>query len=246
MTQGLLVTFSGLDGAGKSTQIELLIERLRQRGREPAYLWTRGGYTPLLEFLKKLLRRLPGRAVPPSGNNPQRARAFRRRWVRRLWLTLAQLDLLWVYGVQLRWRRGRGQIVICDRYLWDTRLDFRLNFAQENVPGWRLWRLLARVTPRPDASFLLLLPVEESVRRSDLKGEPFRDAPEILAQRLAQYQTWAREDKSRWRVLDGRRPIEELAAEVWTTVEQSAPAIDAVDHEAQPAAEKKWTASDAH
>jgi len=91
-----LIAFSGLDGAGKSTQINLLIERLRQRGHEPIYLWTRGGYTPILEFFKTLLRRLPGRTVPPLGNNPQRTRAFRRGWVRRLWLTLALLDLIWL------------------------------------------------------------------------------------------------------------------------------------------------------
>lgn len=220
-TRGSLITFSGLDGAGKSTQIELLMERLRQDGQDPLYVWTRGGYTPLFERLKKLARRLPRRGLPPAGNNPQRARAFGKSWVRRLWLTLALLDLLWVWGVQLHWRRWRGRTVVCDRYLWDTLLDLGLNFSQERVDRWWLWRLLARVAPRPDVAFLLLVDVDESVRRSDAKGEPFRDPPEVLARRLAQYRAWAKE--GHWHVLDGRRPIPELAAQVLKELGTSRP-----------------------
>jgi dTMP kinase len=214
---GALITFSGLDGAGKSTQIDLLMDHLRQQGRRPRYLWTRGGYTPGFERLKAWGRRTPGRAVPPSGHTPQRTRAFSRGWVRRLWLTLALLDLLWVYGVQVRWWLWRGQTVVCDRYLGDTRVDFRLNFPQEHVERWWLWRALAWVTPRPDVAFVLLVPVAESVRRSDNKGEPFRDSPEVLAQRLAQYRALAAEHDD-WHVLDGRRPISELAAEILTAL----------------------------
>ena len=212
MARGQIIVFSGLDAAGKSTQIELLLAHLRQKGRQPVYLWTRGGYTPLFEWVKGMLRRVRGSALPPPGHNPQRARAFGTPWVRRLWLTLAQLDLLWVYGVQVRWWRGRGRAVVCDRYLEDTLIDFRLNYPQENVAGWWLWRMLARLTPTPDAAFLLLVPVEESLRRSDAKGEPFRDPPEVLAQRLAHYESLARD--GHWQVLDGRRAIEDLAGAI--------------------------------
>jgi thymidylate kinase len=244
--QGLVITFSGLDGAGKSTQIELLMKQLHRNSREPQYVWTRGGYTPLFERLKGLLRRLPGRIMPPSGHNPQRTQTFRRGWVRRLWLTLALLDLVWTYGVQVRWWRWRGRNVICDRYLWDTQMDFRPNFPQDNVENWWLWRLLARVTPKPDAAFLLLVPVKESVRRSDVKREPFRDAPEVLAQRLAWYEACAQQHESRWHVLDGHCPVDELAAEIWATVQESAQALGTVDHETQSAAGEKLTITDAH
>lgn len=216
MQQGLLITFSGLDSAGKSTQIELLMDHLRQGGQKPIYVWTRGGYTSLLERLKALLRRLPGRAVPPPGNNPRRAQVFSKGWIRRLWLVLALLDLLWVYGLQVRWWLWRGKPVVCDRYLWDTLVDFRLNFSQERVERWWLWRLLVKVTPQPDAAFLLLVPVEESVRRSDRKGEPFRDLPAVRAERLAQYQSLAQ--AGYWQVLDGQRSVDNLADEIWKEV----------------------------
>ena len=171
----------------------------------------------MFEWLKALLRRLPGRTVPPPGNNLQREHIFSNNWVRRAWLMLALLDLLWVYGVQLRWWRWRGHGVICDRYLWDTLIDFRLNFPQERVEDWLLWRLLVRASPQPDAAFLLLVPVAESVRRSQLKDEPFPDTPEVLARRLAQYESLAK--AGHWRVLDGRRSIDKLALDIRAGVE---------------------------
>lgn len=214
---GSLIAFSGLDGAGKSTQINLLIERLRAAGHQPVYLWTRGGYTNNFNALKSLLRRVSRqKALPPSGHSDQRDQAFAKGRVRKVWLWLAILDLIWVYTVQVRWLRWLGRTVICDRYIWDTLVDFRLSFAHENVERWGLWSLLVRLTPKPDASFLLLVPVTESMRRSDIKGEPYRDPQEVLADRLAQYQLLAQQDF--WHVLDGLHPAADLAAEIWEQV----------------------------
>ncbi|MCJ7818732.1 MAG: hypothetical protein MUP25_02790 [Syntrophales bacterium] len=203
--QGSLITFGGLDGAGKSTQIALLTDYLVKSGRNPVCIWTRGGYTAVLQGLKTLSRRFLSRSLPPSGTSPQRSHAFSKWWVRRLWLSLALLDLLWVYGVQIRWHRYRGRLVLCDRYLWDTAIDFRLNFPQEKLDRYWLWRLLGRISPQPDASFLMLLTVEESVRRSEMKGEPFPDAPDSLRQRLAYYQDLI--PRVPFHVLDGSQPI---------------------------------------
>src|SRR5437867_8134663 len=90
-----LLTFSGLDGAGKSTQIELLRGRLRARGLETTVVWVRGGYTPFFTRLKSLARRAAGRRLPPSGPGERRSEALGRPWVRRAWLAAALLDLAW-------------------------------------------------------------------------------------------------------------------------------------------------------
>jgi thymidylate kinase len=207
--RGLLITFSGLDGAGKSTQIEWLKNDLQQRGYVTRTVWARGGYTPGIEGLKRLARRLLRRKLPPSGHSAQRSQTFGKSWVRWLWLSLAILDLIWVYSAQLRWWKWRGQAVICDRYVWDTLIDFRLNFPHEGVERWLLWRLLIRSAPKPDAAFVMLIPVEESLRRSDLKGEPFRDSADVLSRRLQQYQLLLPSNK--WDMLNGNEPVEALA-----------------------------------
>ncbi len=215
---GKILTFSGLDGAGKSTQIALLKKRMSTNGEALVYLWTRGGYTSLFGQAKRLLRLVLGKKIPPSGPNPHRTQALQKTWIRRLWLTAALLDLLRVYGVQVRWWRWRGRTVLCDRYLADAYIDFRLHWPQEDIEQWRLWRLLRRLTPRPDVSFLFLIPVSESVRRSEIKGEPFPDLPETLCSRLQLYQALLLQGN--WRVMDGLRSIPTLAEEVQLTLKQ--------------------------
>jgi dTMP kinase len=215
---GLLISFSGIDGAGKSTQIGLLLNHLQRAGKKPIYIWSRGGYTPLFETVKTLLRRFFGRLMPPSGKNPQRTKVLTKPWMSRLWLFLALVDMIWLYGLKIRWLRWRGEVLVNDRYLDDTMIDFRLNFPQMNIKNWWLWKGLSLMSPKPDIAFLLLIPVEESIRRSDLKGEPFKDSPDVLAQRLWYYQSLAQ--TGNWRSLDGLRPVPELFKEIEALVNQ--------------------------
>jgi thymidylate kinase len=199
-----------MDCAGKSTQIDFLKQHLSHTGKDPVYLWTRGGYTPAFTWLKKLMRKSrPGQLMIPTGLSEGRTKTFEKAWVRQVWLMIALCDLLCVYGLWIRWWRMQKRPVICDRYLWDTLIDFRLTFPQESVETWLLWRLLEWATPTPDVAFLLLVPVEESVRRSQCKDEPFPDTAALRAQRLTQYQKLSSHVK--WIQLDGLLPTHEIA-----------------------------------
>jgi thymidylate kinase len=217
--RGAIIVFSGLDGAGKSTQIDLLMERLHQQGEKTTYIWLRGGYTTLFGSGKAVLRRLLRKSLPSPGRSSERTQTLGKPWVRRAWLTVAILDLFRICAVQLRWWRWRGSVVICDRYIWDTLIDFRLNFPEEIVEKWLLWKILVWVTPCPTQSFLMVVPVEESVRRSQLKNVPFPDSQEVLESRLKNYSSLS--ECGHWYVLDGREQREVLADTIWSLSELS-------------------------
>jgi dTMP kinase len=208
----LFVTFSAIDGAGKSTQVENLKAYYQHYGFVPICLWTRGGYTPIFNTLKDIARRIAGEKLPSSGPSKQRDEYLQRTWIRKLWLTIAILDLAWVYVIRVRWWLLRGRLVLCDRYMWDTLIDFKLMFPDIQVEEWLLWKILVRLTPRPDVAFLLTIPLEESERRCQMKYEPFPDTPERREQRCWLYQELSK--LGHWHVVDASRPVADVFAEI--------------------------------
>lgn len=207
--RGQLWAFSGMDAAGKSTQIEMLLSALEARGARARRVWARGGYTPGFSLLKRWARASRAPVIPRSaGRSVERQQAFRNSAVRRVWLLMAIFDMALYYGVWIRWLRLRGLHVIADRYLVDTAIDFALAFPDERAVESRAWRMLARVAPRPARHFVMIVPVEESLRRSVLKGEPFPDDEATLTARLSRYQAMM-DDEGMTR-LDGLRPPVEL------------------------------------
>jgi len=216
-SRGFVLALSGIDSAGKSTQRDLLIEGLRSGGGTPVHLWTRPGYSPRIRMGKNLLRRALGkkkasrdRVSSASGQYPRRASTLGHPLKRWGWLTVALLDLLWVYVVQVRFLRALGRQVICDRYLLDSLVDFRVYFPDDRVEDRLLCRLLRALSVRPDVAFCLLVPTEESMRRTTARGRHHWESRETLQQRLDDYRALALELDVQ--ILDGREPVEQIAS----------------------------------
>ena len=197
----MLITFSGLDGAGKSTLIEWLKQTLERQDRDVA-VFHMNDHVGTYAYLRMLRDRLLGgpprgfaspsepdrRGAPAAAARPSlRERLWRARiaivWnkpLRRL-LYLFDLVVFWFY----RWHieKAQRQILIMDRYFYDTLVD---------VSDGRHWfwiRLLARITPTPEVPVFLDISPEESFSR---KGEY---SVEYLRARWAAYKTvfpWVR------------------------------------------------------
>ncbi len=189
--KGAVVALSGVDCAGKSTQLELLRSALSARGQAVRVCWFRPGYGPELDALRRQLRRARGGALPQPGPSAARARAFGRPGVSELWLLLACLDALLQLAIKVRYWSLRGEVVICDRYLEDALIDLELRFPAQMARAGGVVRRVLRACPRPDAHFLLMLDESAQLTRMAAKQEPFPDAEPVRAARRARYDAWA-------------------------------------------------------
>lgn len=223
----MIIAFSGTDGAGKSTQIERLKNVLDARGTPQRFVWARGGYTPIMLRLKGLVLRILGRkgggktlqAAGAGPYNQKRQKLLRRKFVARVWLSLAIIDLALLYGVYVRLLSWRGIVVLCDRYVGDTKIDFLRNFPDHFNPSGILWRGLMWLAPRPSVHFLLTVPCDISAQRSRQKNEPFPDSRETLEFRLNQYLTAAAFSDPEIVRIEGTDSIDDIAAEILRRVD---------------------------
>lgn len=207
-----LITLSGIDGSGKSTQITSIQNYYRKLNSPFVYLWTRGGSTPGIEIIKLLSRKVAGKKLPPSGHSIQRDQMFKKNWIQNMWLMLSILDLLRIYSINIRWELWRGKTVICDRYLWDTLIDFKIMFPYIEIENWLLWKALVWCAPEPDVEFLLMIPIELSEKRCLQKFDPFPDTKEQRILRYALYKETSNLNK--WSIIDATQPEEAVFVQI--------------------------------
>lgn len=210
----MIIVFSGVDASGKSTQIELLKNKLSENGFNFYYLWSRGGYTNGFELIKKAVRLIFGSKSIPSGKSTKRDKAMSNILVARLWLMIAMIDLFYLYVLKIRFKTLMGNVVLCDRYIGDTFIDFSINFPRINFEKMWLWRLLLITYPKPDIGFIFVLPIEMSMIRSKLKNEPFPDSKETLAKRLKIYLESDLFNDGVWVKIDGIESIDSTSRRI--------------------------------
>ena len=145
---------------------------MQAHGEKPVMIWSRLGYTSGISRLKVILKR--GRAETEQNAKhvyPAHASVMPNPLIRRLWLMLALIDLLWLYAIRVRWLLFCGKLVVLDRYLADALVDVCTHFANDNVETWWLWRLLNTLAPEPMYQFFVLVPLDVSLaRRAERDG----------------------------------------------------------------------------
>jgi thymidylate kinase len=202
----VLITFSGLDGSGKSSLIAWLRTELERRHRTVAVVHMNDhvGVYAYLRAARTLGQRLLGRPVappPPPGvpdlrttrqprdeqGQPRMRGLARIRyaiiWNKPVRRILYLVDVAIFLGYRLYAERLRKRVLIMDRYFYDTLVDVA------DGRGWTWAKLLKRLTPTPDVPVLLDVTPEESFAR---KGEY---SIEYLRRRWTGYQTvfpWVR------------------------------------------------------
>ena len=152
-TRAVLVSFSGIDGAGKSTQIERLESRLSQAGVAVLRLafWDNVVFLP--HFRAGMSRRiLKGEQGVGTVERPvKRADKNVRRWYLTLLRSALYLsDVLSLRRAVAQAREKNHEVIIFDRFIYDQLVN-----VPQNWLGRKYVRLLLHLAPRPDVAYLL-------------------------------------------------------------------------------------------
>ena len=190
----MFVTFEGLDGSGKSTQVELLRAHLEESGREVVATREPGG-TRLGEEIRELL--LGGTEISP--------------WAEAALFAAARAELV---AEVIRPALERGADVVCDRYL-DSSLAYQGIARGLGVDRVLALNMDAIRSLLPDVTFLLLIDPEEAALRSGEASDRIeREGGEFLREVDKAYRELGSIFASRIVTLDGSKPADEIAKEV--------------------------------
>jgi len=152
MPRGTLITFEGLDGSGKTTQIKRLATWIERRGLSPLVTRQPGG-TPVGERIRALLLDSGGVPVAPMAE-----------------MTLMFADRAQSIAEVIAPALAEGRIVLCDRFT-DSTEAYQGGGRELGSPTvLELDRLIAG-SLRPDLTFLLMPSLERSLERARRRNE---------------------------------------------------------------------------
>jgi thymidylate kinase len=162
--RGVLISLSGIDGSGKTTQVNLLEERLRKSQPRLIRIWSRWRALSSLPLLTILLRRGYAQVHSTSSIGFVETRIPERSGLASLWCFLTQLDNLMKTGVKVIVPLMLGYTVLSDRYTLDLLVEGMADLHDPSTSrrlGYRLVRLL----PRPKVAFFIDVSAEVAFSR---------------------------------------------------------------------------------
>ena len=211
----MIIVFSGIDSSGKTTQIDIFEKECKRRKLRVRKIWGKGRGTPGVLLIKGIVR--GDRGMSAEQKKEYRAKVYKNSKKRRLLLTASILDLWWYFGIWYRLLNMFNNVLICDRYLWDTYIDFQSEFPEFDIDNWRIWKIATILAPKPKHSFMFYISAEESYRRDQQKGDLTLDPIEVKVAKVDKYMKQMNSGK--WEVIiDGTRERESISMQVKETV----------------------------
>lgn len=204
---GKFITFEGNEGSGKSTQIQLLAERLRSLGHTVRTLREPGG-TPIGEEIRHTLKHSQANHAMTAEAELLLMNASRAQLVREI----------------IRPALAAGELVLCDRF-YDSTTAYQGRGRQLNLAQVQTVIDFAVGSTRPDLTLLMLVPLALSDARRRLRNEqtPVRDrmeeADRSFFERVERgYQAIAAAEPVRIRPIDASGEVGWVHEAVWRTV----------------------------
>ncbi len=198
MTEGLFISFEGVDGAGKTTQVRKLADRLRAQGRTVVTTREPGG-TPIGARIRAMLLTKDDESAAMG----ERTEAL-----------LFAADRAQHAAETIRPAIESGAIVITDRYL-DSSVAYQAGgreLGQEEIRNLSLW---ATNNLLPDRTYLL--DIDPAVSHTRFSGPEDRmesagDDFQIRTRR--EFLKLAEREPQRFRIIDATQSVDDIAAQI--------------------------------
>lgn len=201
---GYFITLEGIEGVGKTTNLNYVREKLEQRGIEVVVTREPGG-TPLGEQIRELLLTPRDESI---ANMAELLMVFAAR--------AQHLESVIVPALE------RGAWVLCDRFT-DATFAYQGGGRQLDAEPVAMLEKLVQDRCRPNLTLLLDLPVETGLARARARGKPDRIESEKHAffERVrAAYLEQARQHPERIVVIDAAPALEEVQRSIDIALER--------------------------
>jgi len=217
--EGLFITFEGTEGCGKTTQVQMLADKLQKDGLPVVVLREPGG-TPIGEEIRHTLKHSLNNAAMTPETELLLMNASRTQLVREV----------------IRPALQSGKIVLCDRF-YDSTTAYQGYGRGLNLDYVRKIIEFAVGETRPDLTLFLDIPLELSlkrraIRKNENNGKPksvtnennlrdrFEEADIEFFKRVQQgFHKIAEKEPKRIKTVDATKPIEEVFKNICEIVE---------------------------
>jgi dTMP kinase len=197
---GMFITFEGIDGCGKSTQIELLYQKLLEDGYKTELLREPGG-TEVGERIRVIVLKKENSSMSIQTE---------------MLLFLAARSQL--VREKIRPMKNQGIIVLCDRFIDSTVAyqGFGREIGKEFVDQMNRFAIAETI---PDITYLLDLDPDRAVLRVVGRKRPKdrmdSEGIDFLRKVRYGYSVIAAENPGRVKVLDAQKKVEDLSCEIY-------------------------------
>ena len=200
------ITFEGIEGSGKSTQVGLLQKYLAENGKDVLLLREPGGTIIGEQVRSILLNTEKGAGMDPVTE-----------------LLLYEACRTEIVNKLIKPALDSGQVVICDRFT-DSTLSYQGYARGLDKNFIRSLNDKASMGIKPDITFLIDLPVEEGLKRAGVRSEGleagkkedrFEQEGAIFHEKVrGGFLEIARNNPARVKVVDGKQEISAIHSDI--------------------------------
>ena len=206
---GLFITFEGIEGCGKSTQVERLAKRLAKEGHETLTLREPGG-TPIGEAIRDVVK------FPP-GHNPISPDTE---------LLLMNASRAQLVQQAIRPALANGAIVLCDRF-YDSSLAYQGHGRGLDLAKVQKAIDLAIDGIKPNLTLLLDIPLSVSQTRvsdrlqstGEIQDQFDESGTKFFERVLDGFHILAKAEPARFRIINGDKSVDNVTEEIWNSIQ---------------------------